>query len=147
MNETPCPFCTIDVQRIFHSGELVVAVWDAYPVSPGHALLLTKRHISSWFESTAEERAELGETTMIAREAILKRTASEHLPTPDGFNIGVNVGQSAGQTVFHLHVHVIPRWSGDVADPRGGVRHVIPNKANYFGLAASVGLACDDPQS
>ena len=144
MNETPCPFCTIDVQRIFYSGELVVGIWDMYPVSPGHALLLPKRHISSWFEATAEERAELSETTTIAREAILKRTASEHLPTPDGFNIGVNVGQSAGQTVFHLHVHVIPRCSGDVVDPRGGVRHVIPNKAQYLGLADRVALTRDD---
>ena len=147
MNETPCPFCTIDVQRIFYSGELVVGIWDMYPVSPGHALLLPKRHISSWFEATAEERAELSETTTIAREAILKRTVSEHLPTPDGFNIGVNVGQSAGQTVFHLHVHVIPRCSGDVADPRGGVRHVIPNKAKYLALADGVGSTRDDQQS
>jgi diadenosine tetraphosphate (Ap4A) HIT family hydrolase len=74
MNELPCPFCTIDEKQVFYPGEFVLGIWDAYPVSPGHALLLPRRHVASWFEATAQERAELGETTTIAREAILSGT-------------------------------------------------------------------------
>lgn len=94
-------------------------IWDAYPVALGHALLVTRRHIASWFHATPQERQALTDTIDTAKRAILERHA------PDGFNIGVNVGEAAGQTVPHLHVHVIPRYTGDVADPRGGVRHVM----------------------
>jgi superfamily II DNA or RNA helicase/HKD family nuclease/diadenosine tetraphosphate (Ap4A) HIT family hydrolase len=121
-----CPFCAIDAARVFYSGNLVRGIWDAEPVSRGHALLITKRHVASWFEATAAERAELVDCIEKAREAILRQCV------PDGFNLGVNIGEHAGQTVFHLHVHVIPRYRGDVADPRGGVRHVIPEKGNYL---------------
>jgi superfamily II DNA or RNA helicase/HKD family nuclease/diadenosine tetraphosphate (Ap4A) HIT family hydrolase len=132
MSEPSCPFCTIDAQRIFHSGEVVVGIWDACPVSEGHALLVPRRHVASWFAATPQERTELAAATAAVREAILKRNALKNLPPPDGFNIGVNVDEAAGQTVFHLHVHVIPRYRGDVPDPRGGVRHVIPHKGNYL---------------
>jgi superfamily II DNA or RNA helicase/HKD family nuclease/diadenosine tetraphosphate (Ap4A) HIT family hydrolase len=132
MSEPPCPFCTIEADRVFSTGEVVIGIWDAYPVSAGHALLLPKRHVASWFDATAQERTELAEATAVARKAILKRNARENLPIPDGFNIGVNIGEGAGQTVLHLHVHVIPRYRGDVPDPRGGVRHVLPHKANYL---------------
>ena len=143
MTEPPCPFCTIDAQRVFYTGEVVIGIWDAFPVSAGHALLLPKRHVASWFDATAQERTELAEATAVAREAILERNARENLRIPDGFNIGVNVGESAGQTVFHLHVHVIPRYRGDVLDPRGGVRHVIPDKANYLATIDAAGLVRD----
>jgi diadenosine tetraphosphate (Ap4A) HIT family hydrolase len=83
--------------------------------------------VASWFEATDEERAALNEAIDIARQAI---EAAGH--RPDGYNIGINVGGAAGQTVPHLHVHVIPRYRGDVEDPTGGVRHVIPSKGNYL---------------
>ena len=121
-----CPFCFPSTERIFHVGDLVLGLWDGFPVSPGHALLITRRHISTWFEATAEEQQELLAATEIAKRAI----EAEH--APDGFNIGINVGAAAGQTIPHLHIHVIPRTEGDVADPRGGVRYVIPSKANYL---------------
>ena len=121
-----CPFCSPATDKIFHLGELVLGVWDAFPVSPGHALLVTRRHVASWFEATSEEQADLLAATGIARDAILRNH------NPDGFNIGVNVGDAAGQTVPHLHVHVIPRVAGDGPDPRGGVRFVVPGKANYL---------------
>jgi len=107
-------------------GQHVLAVWDSYPVSPGHALLVPKRHIASWFDATAEEQRELTDAIPIARETI------EQAHQPDGFNVGVNIGSAAGQTVPHVHVHVIPRYSGDMADPRGGVRGVIPRMQNYL---------------
>ena len=105
---------------------MVTGIWDGYPVSPGHALLVPRRHIASWFEASNSERHALMEAIAIARDAILERYL------PDGFNVGINVGEYAGQTVMHLHVHLIPRYRGDTADPRGGVRHVIPSKGNYL---------------
>jgi len=121
-----CPFCVPERGRVFHEDGLVVGVWDGFAVSPGHALLVPKRHVETWFDASPEEQAALMQGIGIARERILERFR------PDGFNIGINVGRAAGQTVFHLHVHVIPRYTGDVPDPRGGVRHVIPSKANYL---------------
>ena len=120
-----CPFCAPDVDRLFHTGSLIRGIWDAFPVSPGHALLVPKRHVVSWFDATSAEQTELLSGIDIAKRAIEKRQQ------PDGFNIGINVGSAAGQTVSHLHLHVIPRFAGDVEDPRGGVRHVVPGKANY----------------
>jgi superfamily II DNA or RNA helicase/diadenosine tetraphosphate (Ap4A) HIT family hydrolase len=102
-----------------------LGLWDAYPVTPGHALLIPTRHVKTWFETTMEERIALLRGIDVARAAIDTGFGAE------GYNIGINSGESAGQTVFHLHVHVIPRRLGDVADPRGGVRHVIPERANY----------------
>ena len=126
MTEENCPFCDPDPACLFYRGENVFGIWDAYPVSEGHALLVTTRHVASWFDATREEHMEIASALTIAREAIL---AKHH---PDGFNIGVNIGETAGQTVPHLHVHLIPRYSQDVQDPRGGVRHVIPSRANYL---------------
>jgi len=131
MTERACPFCTPDTERVFYRGENVLALWDAYPVSDGHALIITKRHVPTWFDASREEQTELLSALAIAKEAI----SSKHLP--DGYNIGVNVGESAGQTVHHLHVHLIPRYKNDVQDPRGGVRHVIPSRANYLKPSAS----------
>jgi len=122
-----CPFCNPSDDRLFHHGRLVLGLWDQFPVSPGHALIIPRRHVASWFEATDEERAELMAVVDDARAAI------ERVHQPDGYNLGVNIGHVAGQTVFHLHVHVIPRYHGDVPAPRGGVRHVIPEKADYVG--------------
>jgi superfamily II DNA or RNA helicase/diadenosine tetraphosphate (Ap4A) HIT family hydrolase len=130
VNETSCPFCKPDLERCFHSSKFVIAIWDGFPVSPGHTLLITRRHIPSWFEATHDEQAELLQSIEIARRTIEKHHA------PDGYNIGINCGSPAGQTIPHLHVHLIPRYTGDVTDPRGGVRHVIPAKANYLLQAA-----------
>jgi superfamily II DNA or RNA helicase/diadenosine tetraphosphate (Ap4A) HIT family hydrolase len=126
MTAATCPFCPPPAERVFHTGELSFGQWDAYPVSPGHALLVPRRHVATWWDATPEEQRDLLAALVIAREEILRRYR------PDGFNVGMNLGAAAGQTVFHLHVHVIPRYAGDVPDPRGGVRHVIPAKANYF---------------
>lgn len=141
MTESPCPFCHPDASRIFHAGRLVLGLWDGFPVSPGHALLVTKRHVASFFDATPEERSELIEATLVAREAILAREAGA---LPGGFNLGVNIGATAGQTIFHLHVHVIPRHDGDVSDPRGGVRYVIPDRARYDALAGLEASAVHD---
>lgn len=121
-----CPFCTPDPARIVFETDLVIAIRDGYPVSPGHLLLLPRRHVADWFDATPAEQQALTEAIGNARSAILE----DH--QPDGFNIGINAGEAAGQTVMHLHVHVMPRYRGDIADPRGGVRHVIPGKGNYL---------------
>jgi diadenosine tetraphosphate (Ap4A) HIT family hydrolase len=122
MSETPCPFCSPDPSRVFFESDLVVGVWDAFAVSDGHALIVTRRHVASWFDATPAERAAVTDGIAVARESVLRTRA------PDGFNIGINVGMAAGQTIPHLHVHVIPRYNGDVPDPRGGVRHVVPGR-------------------
>lgn len=121
-----CPFCEPARDRIFHEDPLVIALWDGFPVSPGHALIVPRRHVPTWFDASAEEQAAILGTIDRVRQEILGRYH------PDGFNIGINVGEAAGQTVFHLHLHVIPRYRGDVPNPRGGVRRVIPHRADYL---------------
>lgn len=120
-----CPFCNPERSRIFAHSALAVAVWDGYPVSPGHALVIPRRHVPTWFEASDEEHLALLRLVSSAKFLIEERYR------PDGYNIGINSGAAAGQTVFHLHVHLIPRFFGDVDDPRGGVRHVIPAKGHY----------------
>ena len=105
---------------------MILGLWDGFPVSPGHALLVPRRHVATWFDTTDSERAELLAGIEHARQAIERQHA------PAGFNVGMNLGEAAGQTVPHLHVHVIPRYKGDVEDPRGGVRWVVPTKAAYW---------------
>lgn len=121
-----CPFCFPDQGRVFVDTDLYYAIWDGFPVSPGHALLVPKEHLSDWFEAPTDLQRQLSNAINDVKSAI------ERLHKPDGYNVGFNVGRSAGQTIDHLHVHVIPRYEGDVADPRGGVRHVIPSKGNYL---------------
>jgi len=121
-----CPFCSPDPARIVFETDRVIALRDGYPVSPGHLLLVPRRHVADWFEATPAEQQALTEAIGSARAAILK----DH--QPDGFNIGINAGEAAGQTVMHLHVHVIPQYRSDIADPRGGVRWVIPDTAAYW---------------
>jgi diadenosine tetraphosphate (Ap4A) HIT family hydrolase len=120
-----CPFCDPPEGRVFVEEPLAIALWDGYPVSPGHALIIPRRHMPSLFDATESERSALLTLVDSAKVVIDQRHR------PDGYNIGVNVGAAAGQTVFHLHIHLIPRFVGDVDDPRGGVRHVIPANANY----------------
>lgn len=131
-----CPFCTLDSSRIFADNKLAVAVLDGYPVSPGHTLIIPKRHIVSLFEATEDERAALFELMARVRERMLNcrfpfdRGGNSFVP--DGFNIGINDGVAAGQSVFHLHIHLIPRYEGDCDNPRGGVRWVFPERAVYW---------------
>lgn len=116
----------MDRLRIHLESEFAVAFLDAFPVAEGHTLIVPKRHVASLFELAEEELAAVWRAVARVREAL----ASEL--RPDGFNIGLNDGTSAGQTVMHAHVHVIPRRKGDVVDPRGGVRWVVPDKAAYW---------------
>jgi diadenosine tetraphosphate (Ap4A) HIT family hydrolase len=119
-----CPFCSENL-KIVNENELAFAIYDQYPVNKGHLLIITKRHVSSYFETSSEEKRAL--------EALLdecKEMLDESF-SPDGYNIGINCGESAGQTIFHLHVHLIPRYRGDMDNPRGGVRGVIPEKRVY----------------
>ena len=121
-----CPFCTPDPELVFHESELIVGLWDRYPVSPGHALLVPRRHFAGWFDASLDEQQALVSALESAKREI------EKTHEPDGYNIGVNSGETAGQTIFHLHVHLIPRYTGDLEDPRGGIRHVIPEQARYW---------------
>jgi len=121
-----CPFCDPDFSRVLAVNDLAIAILDGYPVSPGHTLILPKRHFASLFEATAEELAALFDLL----DEVCRRLKTEL--QPDGFNIGINDGAAAGQTVFHLHIHVIPRYVGDCEDPRGGVRWVLPERAAYW---------------
>lgn len=121
------PFLERAAEDYVASNALAFAIRDAYPVSPGHTLVVPRRLFASWFEATPEERAAIFELVDAVRQELDRSDKP-----PEGYNIGVNVGAAAGQTVAHLHVHVIPRYAGDVPDPRGGVRHVIPGKGNYL---------------
>jgi diadenosine tetraphosphate (Ap4A) HIT family hydrolase len=121
-----CPFCTLDQRRILTENELGRVIRDGFPISLGHTLIIPKRHVGSFFEVTAEERDGL---LRLLDEA---RAALDAEFDPAGYNIGINDGAPAGQTVPHLHIHLIPRYSGDTPDPRGGVRWIFPDKAKYW---------------
>lgn len=123
---TSCPFCTLPPERIIDSNEFGMTIRDGFPISPGHTLLIPKRHIGSWFEISKDEQSGL--------LALLERAKTDIQIefSPDGYNIGINDGSAAGQTVPHLHMHLIPRYKGDLDDPRGGVRWIIPEKAKYW---------------
>lgn len=124
--ENICPFCTLPAGRVIEENEHALLILDGYPVSPGHSLIIPKRHVGSFFEATAPERAALLALLDKAKDLV------EHDHTPAGYNIGINDGAAAGQTVPHLHIHLIPRYVGDQDDPRGGVRWVIPEQADYW---------------
>ncbi len=120
------PFLPMPADRVVACNDLAFAIRDGFPVSPGHTLVITKRLVPTWFEATREEQLailELVDEVKAQLDAELR---------PDGYNVGFNAGVAAGQTVMHLHVHVIPRHVGDVADPRGGVRCLMPGKGNYL---------------
>lgn len=126
MRSITCPFCPPPPERVVASNELAVAIRDGYPVSPGHTLVIPRRHVALLADVKPEEAKALW--TLLAD----MRSRLDAEAKPDGFNVGVNDGRAAGQTVMHLHVHLIPRFDGDCADPRGGVRWVIPEKADYW---------------
>ena len=122
----PCPFCNLPAARILGGDELALIASDGYPVSPGHTLVIPRRHIGSFFETTAAERASLLQLLDQAKAMI---DAEFH---PDACNIGINDGPAAGRTVARVQIHLIPRYAGDGRDPRGGVRWVLPEKAKYW---------------
>lgn len=121
-----CPFCTLQPERIVEENDHAIWIYDGFPVSPGHSLIIPRRHVGSFFEVSTEERI-----AMLALLDNAKMTVEEKYQ-PNAFNIGINDGPAAGQTVPHLHLHLIPRYEGDVSDARGGVRWVIPEKADYW---------------
>lgn len=121
-------------ERVFAEDDLFIVAHDNFPISPGHSLIIIKRSVARFHDLTQDEKARLL-TWIDWSLAHLEKTLE---PKPDGFNVGFNDGAAAGQTVPKLHVHIIPRYKGDVADPRGGVRWVIPNKARYWGGEAVV---------
>ena len=121
-----CAFCNLSEERIWLSSDTCVAILDGFPVSHGHTLVIPKRHVVLFSNLTGDEQTSVWEMV----DEVRTRLTSEL--DPDGFNVGVNDGVAAGQTVPHVHVHIIPRWEGDVEDPRGGIRWVIPERARYW---------------
>lgn len=120
-----CHFCYPNLKDILYEGDTVYVYRNGYPVNPGHSLVIPKRHINNLGDLTGREVAEIKKVI----NQRIKEIKTEH--NPDGFNIGLNLGEAAGQTIPHLHIHVIPRYKGDVENPRGGVRGVIPSKQSY----------------
>lgn len=122
-----CLFCSsILPERIVRESADAIVIFDGFPVSEGHVLVIPRRHVSSIYELSPAEQAALWEMVGEARQVLIERYAVE------SFNIGVNDGLEAGQTIGHAHIHVIPRRAGDVQDPRGGVRWIIAEKAAYW---------------
>jgi len=121
-----CPFCNLVRDEILIDRSLAVARRDTYPVSDGHTLIIPRRHVVSFFDTTEDERRAMLQL-LVEAKALLDRAHR-----PDGYNIGINDGQAAGQTVMHLHIHLVPRYRGDKADPRGGIRALFPEKAAYW---------------
>jgi diadenosine tetraphosphate (Ap4A) HIT family hydrolase len=146
MPDKDCPFCNISDDRIVASNDLALAICDNFPVSPGHMLFIPRRHIANWFDATEQEQiAIMRLINQFQKELVLpcealaeqgkrppKQDKRPEPDPPDAYNIGINIGPAAGQTVMHLHVHLIPRYEGDTDDPRGGVRWVLPGKAKYW---------------
>lgn len=124
--DNDCPFCNLSKDRLIYRDEVANIFADGYPISPGHLLITPRRHYPTLFDVPAELQAHL--LSMINQA----RTIIGQSHSPDGYNIGINNGAAAGQTVPHVHIHVVPRYEGDVEDPRGGVRWVIPDKAKYW---------------
>ena len=126
-NNNPCIFCSKENKRfrIISENEFCFAIWDNNPVSLGHALVIPKSHMISFFDLKPEDVQNVFSVMNEVKDTIQKEYS------PDGVNIGINDGTAAGRTVHHLHVHIIPRYIGDVPDPRGGVRHIIPGKGFY----------------
>ena len=119
-----CIFCG-DPEMVIEN-ELAFAHFDSYPVSPGHCLIIPRRHVAEYFQATSEEKAAIW-TLVDEMKTIIDRDFD-----PDGYNLGVNVGKAGGQSVPHIHIHMIPRYTGDMENPRGGVRGVIPHKQKYL---------------
>ena len=122
----PCLFCNINESGLADENLLAYASYDTYPVSELHCLIIPKRHVKDYFELSTDEVIACNKLIKKIKESILLKD-----PLVKGFNIGTNVGKSAGQSVFHCHIHLIPRREGDVENPQGGVRSVIPLKQHY----------------
>jgi len=126
MEHVICPFCHPKKTDIVSECESWYARWDKYPVNPGHLLIATFRHMPFYFETTQEEREALVTFINDCKSLLAEKFH------PDGYNIGINVGTAAGQTIMHVHVHLIPRYKGDIKNPTGGVRGVIPRRRIYL---------------
>jgi diadenosine tetraphosphate (Ap4A) HIT family hydrolase len=124
-SEGGCPFCELPPERVVDSTPHTVSFLDRFPVSYGHTLIVPRRHVTTPFELTATEFSDIFAVLLCVRE----RLAAAHCPK--GFNIGFNVGVAGGQTVEHVHLHVIPRYGGDCTDPTGGIRNVVPGRGKY----------------
>lgn len=121
-----CVFCeSVSADRIIYEDSTWIAILDGFPVSKGHTILIPKRHCETFFDLNDVENG-----TVIATINVVK-TILDTKYSPNGYNIGVNCGKSAGQTIPHCHIHIIPRYEGDVEDPRGGIRGCIPNRMKY----------------
>ena len=121
-----CIFCNLRDERIIYECNHTIAFIDTYPASPGHTLVVPKRHIPTYFDASENEILAIGKAVQICKEFL------DNEFNPDAYNIGINNGEAAGQSIKHLHVHIIPRYKGDVEDPKGGVRWILKNKANYW---------------
>jgi len=121
-----CPFCDVQANCVWAENDKAVALYDGYPLVEGHTLVVPREHVASLFDLDIDEQMVVWRLVANVRSALMARF------NPDGFNIGLNDGEAAGQTVSHAHIHIIPRHTGDVLDPRGGIRWVLPEKARYW---------------
>ena len=122
----PCLFCDSKKSGIAHENDLAYASYDSYPVSDHHCLIIPKRHIKDYFDMTSDELVACNDLIQIVKNEISRKDVNVK-----GFNLGTNAGKIAGQSIMHCHIHLIPRREGDVDNPQGGVRSVIPNKQHY----------------
>lgn len=125
LKDRRCPFCNVASESVILENDAALAIWDKHPVTDGHALVIPKRHVNSVYDLPAAEQAKLWELVGVMRKYLSSSGA-------DSFNIGLNDGKAAGQTVDHAHIHVIPRRIGDCPDPSGGIRLIFPDKARYW---------------
>jgi diadenosine tetraphosphate (Ap4A) HIT family hydrolase len=121
-----CPFCNLARDSFMAESTTCVAFFDGYPISPGHLLVVPRRHVRSFFDLSEKEQLD-----MFQLAATCKASLDEDY-SPDSYNLGINDGPEAGQTIGHVHLHLVPRYKGDVQDPRGGIRWVLPEKAIYW---------------
>lgn len=127
-NHESCVFCDcIKNEKFIMENDYAIVVYDNFPVNKGHMLIIPKRHFASFFDASADEISAIND--------LIKRAKSllDNKLNPDGYNIGINIGEAAGQTIFHLHIHLIPRYLGDVENPRGGIRKFKPALVEYDG--------------
>ena len=137
-----CPFCRkIGSGDVLFSNGMAVAIPDGFPLNPGHALVVPKRHVRDFFDLSQTEQEGIWSLVPLVRSHI------DEQHSPSGYNLGLNIGESAGQTVDHAHLHIIPRYKGDVSDPRGGVRWVLPERAAYWLKNREAGSRRTDPVS
>lgn len=124
--KSDCAFCSLPTSSVLDENASAFSFLDSFPISPGHTLVVPKRHVGSLFDLSVEEIADVWQLVRVVRDRLRLQQS------PDGFNIGLNDGVAAGQTILHAHVHVVPRYSGDITDPRGGIRWLMPDKAKYW---------------